>query len=60
MRYSKLLKKFRCDIIRVDSFVVVTLCIQAYAVRLWTSTSRYNSPSFVMKFRIRLATILFY
>ena len=31
--------------------------MQAYAVRLWTSTSRYDSLSCVMKFRIQLATI---
>jgi len=46
--------------IRVDSFVVVTFVMirmQAYAVRLWTSISRYNSLSFVMQFRIKLATI---
>ena len=43
--------------IRVDLFVEVLILIQAYTVRFWTSTNRYNSLSFVLKFRIQLATI---
>jgi len=58
MRYSKLLNKFRCVIIRVDSFVVVTLRNDLYAiVCLRTSIDRYSSHSFVLKFRLQLATI---
>jgi len=58
MRYLKLLNKCRCVIIRVDSFVVVTLRNDSYAiVCLGTSIDRYSSLSFVLKFRLQLATI---
>jgi len=58
MRYSKVLNTFRRVIIRVDSFVVVTLRNDSYAiVCLGTSIDRYSSLSFVLKFRLQLATI---
>ena len=58
MRYSKVLNTFRRVIIRVDSFVVVTLRNDSYAiVCLGMSIDRYSSLSFVLKFRLKLATI---
>ena len=38
-------------------FVMIRMHVQACAVRFWPSTNRYNSLSFVMKFRFQLATI---
>ena len=39
----------------LDAFLIAFM--QVYVVRPWTSTCRYNSLLFVMKFRIQLATV---
>ena len=46
MRYSKLLNKFRCVMIRVDSFVVDTLRNDSYASECLSSLNVNQSLQF--------------
>jgi hypothetical protein len=43
--------------IRMSYLPLVMILMQAYAVRFRTSTNRYNSLSFALKFRIQVVTI---